>query len=543
MFNRIKKIVDWRLKVSQQIYIQLFTLLNLALYSGPFLRYFLQRRPMVSQLLLHLLLPLFYLLAIMLLNIVFAALFHGWSTKVLSVLILMTNSLCLYLMNIYRIQVNSMTMVNVFRIGPKLLGNLISRELVLYMLYMGLLPSLLVIFVIRIERETGDWMANIGFGSVSLLVIALVVGPSLYFRVSRTFLLVGNAHTLNYLMPINYMGNFVYLCGAKTRNMLTRRKSGAVDQKAKIRGKTVGNRKNLVVLVIGNSARSQNFSMNGYRKKTNEPLEKLNVISYKNVSSCGTSAVHSIPCIFSSLSRDKFRPLGGKTGENLLDILRDVGFDVKWRSTRGGCLGLCAKGEYLSTMKMDKSGLDKSLLIALNRDIKQLKGRNTVIVLNQTGSQEPFYRRYPANFGRFTPVCGGGSGRCSLVEAVNSYDNTLYYSSYNVGRVINMLKKGVKDHNIVLIYVSDHGYGLGEDGLWGHSMAYEEANEYVTRVPMLLWFSSGSGQGFRVSESCLRNKLSEKLSHDNIFHSLLGLFNIESKQYDKNLDLFRSCRI
>jgi lipid A ethanolaminephosphotransferase len=94
----------------------------------------------------------------------------------------------------------------------------------------------------------------------------------------------------------------------------------------------------------------------------------------------------------------------------------------------------------------------------------------------------------------------------------------------------------------MLIYVSDHGYGLGEDGKWGHSMALEDANEYIRKVPMLMWFSNDFRREFHISESCLRSKLDDKFSHDNIFHSLLGLLNIESRHYKKNLDIFKGCR-
>ncbi|MDR1425932.1 MAG: sulfatase-like hydrolase/transferase [Rickettsiales bacterium] len=544
MFDRIKKAISWKLKVSQQVYIQLFTFLNLALYGGPFFKYFLNSKPFVPEFVFYLLVPLSYLVSMVLLNTIFAIILHGRSIKIVSSLILMANSLCLYLMNTHRIQINSLTIANLFRMDLRLLKDFFSLKLAAQMLYRGLLPTLFITIKVRIKSEPGDWAANIGFGSVSMLIIVLILGPGLYFPSSRTFLLKRNAYTLNYLLPVNYMGSTAYFCGTRIKNIFSRYKSKTIDREAKIKGKILGNgKKNLIVLVIGSSARSQNFSLNGYKRKTNKSLEKLGILSYKNVSSCGTSAAHSIPCIFSYLSRKEFKPLEKAKYRNLLDILRDVGFDVLWRSNAGSCLGLCKRDEYLSTTGLAEDGLDESLIVTLNEDFKKLKKQNTIIVLNQRGSQEPLYKRYPKNFEKFTPSCRSGLGQCSLAELVNSYDNSIYYSSYNLSKILDILKIRASDHNIMLLYVSDHGFGLGENDRWGHSMAYRDAGQYVTRVPMLMWFSNGFKQVFRIDENCLRKKLNSRLSHDNIFHSLLGLFNVESGHYSKSLDIFGSCRI
>jgi lipid A ethanolaminephosphotransferase len=544
MFGKIRKAMDWRLKVSQQMYVQLFTFLNLALYSGPFLRYFVGNLSSRAKFPSYLLILVSYGVAMMLLNLVFAAILHGRAVKPLSVLILIFNSLALYLMNIHRIQINLLTVANLFRIGLGPFREMSNLKLATYVLCRGILPSLFVLLEVRIESEPGDWAANIGFGSVSLLILAITLGPCLYFSGSRTFILEKNAHTLNYLPPINYMESFMHFCGNRIKNAtFPWRRSGAEKKETNIAAKTGGGgKKNLILLVIGSSARSRNFSLNGYRRKTNRPLEKLGILSYKNVSSCGTSAVHTIPCIFSPLGREKFKPLGKDAQGNLLDALRKAGFAVLWRSNGGGCLGLCGKEEYLSTTKLDKDGLDKSLLLALDRDIRKLKKQSTVIVLNQRGSQEPFSGGYPANFEKFVPSCRGGSGQCSLEEVTNSYDNSLYYSSYNLSRMIEILKTRTGNYNIMLLYVSDHGFGLGEKGRWGHSMARKDAGPEITGVPLLLWFSNGFRSAFHINDGCLRGKLNDKLSQDNIFHSLVGLLGLESKYYNKNLDIFRGCR-
>jgi lipid A ethanolaminephosphotransferase len=196
----------------------------------------------------------------------------------------------------------------------------------------------------------------------------------------------------------------------------------------------------------------------------------------------------------------------------------------------------------MSTNGLDVMGLDESLVVALGRDLKQLTKQNTIIILNQRGSHDPYYERYPPEFEKFKPACRKNLKKCSIQEAINAYDNSIVYSSYNLSRILNLLKNMANQHNTMFLYVSDHGEGIGENGVWYHSMPYEQAGEYVTGIPMLMWFSDNVREEFRINENCLRKKIDSELSHDNIFHSLFGLFGVTSELYNEKLDIFRDCR-
>lgn len=473
---------------------------------------------------------------------IFSILFTKRTTKVLSTLILVINAASLYYMNLYKIQIDVYMLINVFETNLKEASDIIGVGLIKSILLLGLLPSVIFTYFIAIEEDSFRAKKRIKFWLYQLLFLAVFSIFSYNYKKEYGFLLSIRRRVFNYTIPINYIGNlgrFVYI---KTKGLILSRNIIDISSGSKLNKKFTSNRKNLIILVVGESARSQNFSLNGYERNTNEPLKDYNILSFKNVSSCGTATAHSIPCIFSHLDRKRFTILEGKKYENLLDIFNKLNFDVRWRSNNGDCKGVCNRVSYLSTNGLDINGYDQSIIRSLHSEIKKLSKNNTIIVINQRGSHDPYNKRYPKEFEIYKPTCDTDIGGCSIEELINVYDNSIYYSSYNLKQILDILSKDLKDYNTMLLYVSDHGDGFGEDGVWTHGMPYSEATDYVKKVPLLLWFSDNFVDEFKIDKKCLTNKINDNLSHDNIFHSMLGLFDIENEYYDENLDIFKSCR-
>ena len=108
---------------------------------------------------------------------------------------------------------------------------------------------------------------------------------------------------------------------------------------------------------------------------------------------------------------------------------------------------------------------------------------------------------------------------------------------------IDMLKR-FPQHEAGLVFVSDHGESLGENGLYLHGFPYSLAPDEQIRVPMLLWMSDTMRREDHIDYENL--KLSAKdleLSHDHFFHSLLGLVEVDTDLYDPGLDLFKPFRL
>jgi lipid A ethanolaminephosphotransferase len=308
-------------------------------------------------------------------------------------------------------------------------------------------------------------------------------------------------------------------------------------------------RKVITVLVVGETARADHFSLDGYARETNPQLARRDIVNFSNVSSCGTATRVSLPCMFSNLGRAGYSHDEAKRHENLLDVLNHAGIPTLWLDNNSGCKGVCDHSPTWTAAGLEVAGLcedgecyDTVLLEQLERAIAGTE-QDTLIVLHQNGSHGPaYYRRYPEQFRRFTPDCRSDDfADCTREEIVNSYDNTIYYTDYFLSRVIDLLDSRSAEMDTALMYVSDHGESLGEYGLYLHGTPYFLAPEGQTRVPMLAWMSSAYRQDFGFDLACLQGHQAEEMSHDNLFHSMLGMLDIETAERDRRLDLFSGC--
>jgi len=181
----------------------------------------------------------------------------------------------------------------------------------------------------------------------------------------------------------------------------------------------------------------------------------------------------------------------------------------------------------------------------LQEKIDSMQG-HSVVVLHMMGSHGPaYYKRYPASFERFQPACRESQfSRCERSEIINSYDNTIVYTDYVLSQVIELLQSNDR-HGLpsAMIYASDHGESLGESNIYLHGLPYALAPDVQKHVPMLLWVSPKMQAEFHIDTACLKHRSHEPVSHDNFFHSVLGLLDVETDVYRPGLDIFASCRV
>ena len=309
-------------------------------------------------------------------------------------------------------------------------------------------------------------------------------------------------------------------------------------------------RPKLFVLVVGETARAQNFSLNGYARATNPELAARDVVNFPDVRSCGTSTEVSLPCMFSQVGRRDYDEERILSQESLLHVLHRAGVQVLWRDNQSGCKGVCA-GLPVQQMAADLDPLlcargqcfDEALLQGLDAVAGSAKG-SLFVVLHQLGSHGPAYdRRYPDRFRRFVPACSQDElRRCSQQEIVNAYDNTILYTDHVLGKLVDWLRAQEQRFDTAMLYVSDHGESLGEAGLYLHGVPYAFAPDVQTRVPMVMWFSPSYARDTRLDLGCLRGRARQPASHDNLFHTALGALDVQTKAYDAQLDLLRPCR-
>ena len=310
----------------------------------------------------------------------------------------------------------------------------------------------------------------------------------------------------------------------------------------------------LLVLVLGETARSRNFSLNGYGRATNPLLAKENVVSFTQVTSCGTSTAESLPCMFSHLGREGFSKRQHES-ENLLDVLQRAGYAVLWMDNQSGCKDQCNRIPNVNTSSLNIPGAcedgecrDTVMLQRIDAEWAKLpaeqRARGTVVVMHQMGSHGPaYYKRTPAEFKRFQPECQHNSlSQCERQQVVNAYDNTIVFTDYFLSQLIAWLKTHSKTHLPAMLYVSDHGESLGENNLYLHGLPYAVAPEVQKHVAMISWLSPGFERWSGVSTSCLKQQRDRTLSHDHLFHSVLGMMAVQTQVYQPERDLFVACQ-
>ena len=311
----------------------------------------------------------------------------------------------------------------------------------------------------------------------------------------------------------------------------------------------------LIVLVVGETARAANFGLGGYTRDTTPLLKQLqsegDLVYFSNVSSCGTNTQTSVPCMFSPQGRETFD--GGDTHqENLLDVLQRAGLAVLWLDNQSGCKGVCDRVPHADTRNLnlpdicpDGECFDEAMLRALPDELARLdperRARGTVVVMHQMGSHGPaYYKRSPPALKLFQPECTSNAlQECPPEQLQNAYDNSLRNTDHLLAETVRWLQ--TLQRPTALVYVSDHGESLGEKGLYLHGMPYRMAPTEQTQVPMLAWASKALQQTQGLRLECLKGQAEQPWSHDNLFHTMLGLARVGTTALDGKLDMLAPC--
>ena len=456
-----------------------------------------------------------------------------------------------YFMHTYGVVIDRSMMVNTLSTDSREVRDLLSWRMALVVGVLGLLPA---VAVWRARLAWPGWprqlLRNLG---LALLSLALAVGALML--VFQDFASVMRNHTqLRYLInPLNSfyaLATLVWEPGKRERGPVQ-----PLGEDARLPALPPGAKPPLVVLVLGETARADHFALNGYPRPTTPELEKLGVASLRNVWSCGTNTAASVPCMFSPLSRGDFENRKTDT-EGLADVLQRAGYAVLWIDNQaGGCKGVCQRVPTVRYHELSAPGLcsdgecfDEVMLYGLQARIDQLpaerRARGVVVFMHQMGSHGPaYYKRTPPQFKRFMPECASNAlQQCGRQEVVNAFDNTILYTDHFLASVIGWLQQHEDHWAPAMSYASDHGESLGENGLYLHGLPYGIAPDEQKRPAWITWLSPGFQAETGITTACVQAKQDEEFSHDNYFHSMLGLLGVQTRVHEVPLDIFASCR-
>lgn len=454
------------------------------------------------------------------------------AVKAACIALLMGNAIALYFIDTYNVMLDKTMISNVFDTDRQEVLDLFHPKLVAYVLLLGVVPGWMVV-----RTAIAD---STRLKRLRLLAITGVLGCTMVYAGSSTWLWFDKhaKHLGGLMLPWAYLANTARLFGDRAD---ANRKQAPLPPLHFI---ATGDpeRKTIVVLVIGESARAANFSLYGYRRETNPRLSKAGVIALPNAHACATYTTAAIRCMLSPGGGDAPTSVSQET---LPSYLQRNGVDVMWRSNNRGepprKVGLYQRADDIrkscTGTGCERLGHDEALLYRLEEMLTDSKSRRIFVVLHPAGSHGPtYYRKYPVAFGRFQPVCQSVDlSACSQQSLVNAYDNTIVYTDHFLAETIRILQ-AVPNSASAMIYLSDHGESLGEHGFYLHGVPNSIAPDVQRVVPFLVWMSPR----FRGSRAVFASDLLAKapFGDDNVFHSVLGAFGGRCAVYKPDLDLF-----
>lgn len=475
------------------------------------------------------------LLAVLIL--ILSALCHRALLKPTLIVFLLLSSVLSYFGSRYGTIFDAQMIANVLETDAAEAGDLLNHQLVLSVVLLGVLPAMAV-WLARIEFP--PWRAEI-WPRLKLAVAALaaIVLAYLPFAGHTASLLREHRQITRKVIPVFALSSAVKLAVGSFHTGAQAHIAVGADAK-KLSGSS--NRK-LVIFVVGETVRADHWGLNGYARNTTPNLSRLGIVNFPDFWSCDTSTATSVPCMFSNLTREGFDRTAAANRDNVLDVLARAGVSVLWRDNNSSSKGVADRVTYQNFKTPERNPIcqdgecrDEGMLHGLQDYIDSQSG-DILIVLHQMGNHGPaYFKRYPKSFQRFTPICSTNDlGSCSAEEIANAYDNAILYTDDLLSKVIDVLKSNEAQFDTAMFYVSDHGESLGEYGIYLHGMPYALAPEAQKHVPAVMWF--GDRIKRRSDFVRLEERRKQHWSHDNIYATLLGLFDVGTKSYDPAFDI------
>ncbi|MGE4462702.1 MAG: phosphoethanolamine transferase [Arcobacter sp.] len=494
-----------------------------------------------------------YILSTALLLVSFLTLFFTifsskYTTKPLLLITIIISAFAAYFMDTYHVIIDDEMIRNSLQTNLSESSDLFSLKLVLYVVFLAIFPSY---FIYKLKIEYKPFRQEL-FVKLKTIILSISIILIILFSFSKFYTSFFREHK-----PLRYHVNPIYWIYSIGNYVNKSVNSGPIvlkeiglDAKIIPEKTTDGKiKRELVIMVVGEAARADRFSLNGYEKETNPLLKKEDIVNFPNMYSCGTSTAQSVPCMFSIFDKADYDYKKGISTQNVLDVLKHTkDVDILWRDNNSDSKGVALRVDFedyrtaQTNTICDDECRDEGMLVGLDEYIKNHKDKDILIVLHQMGNHGPaYYKRYPKEFEKFTPVCKTNQlEQCTKEEVSNAYDNAILYTDYFLSKVINFLKPYSNDYETAMLYMSDHGESLGENGFYLHGMPYMLAPDEQKHIASVLWLGGEMREDYDIEK--LNSYKNESFSQDNLFHTLLGLFEVGTDVYKKDMDILNDSR-
>ena len=384
---------------------------------------------------------------------------------------------------------------------------------------------------------------------------AMQIGAIGLFCLLASYLVVDDYRMRNQLYPVNICYN-LYL--AFERNAASENyREASRDFKFDARSEHSATAPEVYVMVVGETARTHNFSLYGYPRNTNPLLSKTpGIKAFPNVTTQSNTTHKSVPMLLSAASAEDFERLFHEKG--ILAAFKEAGFHTVFISNQLpnhsfiDFLGEQADEHYFLKKEDASQGnhYDEDLLQKLDEILPladasssahyHYRYRKLFVVLHSYGSHFNYQERYPRSFAYFKPDSRSEAKSENRRDLLNAYDNTIRYTDYILHGIIERLQKwegvqtktdGVYDQpTSAMLYTSDHGENIFDDERSLFLHAAPKASDYELHVPFIIWTSDGFSKQYPdILKALGENRPKQVQSSLSAFHTMLGIGGIQTR--------------
>ena len=283
----------------------------------------------------------------------------------------------------------------------------------------------------------------------------------------------------------------------------------------------------VAVIVIGESAVRGHLSLYGYNRDTTPELEKnINeLVVFRNVISAMPVTNFSLYYMltFKTL-HDQLHPRA-----TIMSVLDRAGYHIDAYSTQEN-FGENSVSALFAPWhpKYHENEFDGCLIDDVREALANRRDP-TLIILHIMGSHITYRNRYPEEFNHFAeqkPEVSGQEINPLFQENINTYDNTIRYTDYVLGSIIEQLREAGGRN--MLFYFSDHGENVETSFLQNYRDA-EKRDSY--EVPFLFWFSPEYREAYPDRIAAAEAAVDKPIQLDRAAEGILSIFGVSSQSY------------
>lgn len=299
-------------------------------------------------------------------------------------------------------------------------------------------------------------------------------------------------------------------------------------------------KREIYVLVVGETGRSENWGLYGYERNTTPNLSNdSNIVFFRDAITQSNTTHKSVPIIMSAASAENFSVIYNQ--KSIIEAFKEVGFKTVFISNQSPNHTFtdffAQEADYLDYYRYfnDKTNNHDEVLLSKFKHYIDSIQENLFIVLHTYGSHFNYKERYPDSFSIFRPDNVAEIKKSERQTLVNAYDNTILYTDNFLHNVTHIL--GETGTCSSMFYVSDHGEDILDDKRERFLHASPNPTFYQLKIPMFIWFSDQYKEDFRSDVLNAVSNSDKPVATNAVFHTILDMAHIHSNYFDTDLSL------